>query len=157
MSEQTNDTPVVASTSILNQAIEAVMGLIDALSLFATISRGALGTGDGITCEIGPTMPETVWMDKHKLIPVDLTINGKHSDLRTLSDAMNAIHENLTMMFSYPAGNGWEIVDILTMTEPQVIGRESDNRWLMASALNVRVATLQPSPDPVPEPEQAGE
>ena len=163
MSEQTNDTPV--STSIINLAVESVMGLIDALGLFANIYRGALGTGNGICCEIGPTSPETVFLDKHQYIPVDLTINGKHDDLRTLSDAMNKIHESLTMAFSYPSGNGWEIVDITTMTEPQVIAREDSNQWIMASALLVKVATLtpeptpdpEPDPDPTPEPEPDGE
>lgn len=151
----------VTSSSILNQAIESVMDLIDALGLYATITRGALGTGDGLSCEIGPTSVETVWLDKNQYIPVDLTINGRHSNLQTLSDAMNRIHESLTMAMSYPYGNGWEIVDITTLTEPQMIGREDSNEWLMASALLVKVATLdkepEPEPDPDPEPEPEGE
>ena len=147
-----NDTPVTSS-SILNQAIEAVMDLIDAIGLFATITRGALGTGDGLSCEIGPTSVESVWLDKNQYIPVDLTINGRHSNLQTLSDAMNLIHESLTMMTSYPYGNGWEIVDITTLTEPQMIGREDSNEWLMASALLVKVATLDKEPEPEPDPD----
>jgi hypothetical protein len=131
------------SESIINQAIEAVMDLIDALSLFAPITRGALSAGNSLSCEIGPTIPETVWLDKNKYIPIDLTINGKHSNLETLSDTMNLIHETLTMMTSYPDGTDWQIVDIATQTEPQVIGREQDNRWMMASALSVMVATLK--------------
>ena len=148
------------STSVLNQAIEAVMDLIDALGLYANISRGALGTGNGICCEMGPTSPDTIWLDKNKYIPIDLTINGKHENLQTLSDALNSIHENLTMMRSYPSGNNWMITDIATMTEPQIIGRESDNKWIMASALTVRLATdlsepVPPAPpqEPTPEPE----
>ena len=147
------------STSIINLAVEAVMDLIDALGLFASIYRGALGTGNGLCWEIGPTSPETVFLDKHQYIPVDLTIIGKHDDLRTLSDAMNKIHESLTMAFSYPYGDGWEIVDITTMTEPQIIAREDSHQWVMASALYVKVATHtpeptpEPTPDPDPEPE----
>ena len=144
----------------MNQAIEAVMDLIDALGLYANISRGALGTGNGICCEMGPTSPDTIWLDKNKYIPIDLTINGKHENLQTLSDALNSIHENLTMMRSYPSGNNWMITDIATMTEPQIIGRESDNKWIMASALTVRLATdlsepvpPAPPPEPTPEPE----
>jgi hypothetical protein len=129
------------SESILNQAIESVMDLIDALSLFAPITRGALSAGNSLSCEIGPTSPETVWLDKNQYIPIDLTINGKHENLQILSDSMNLIHESLTMMRTYPNGSGWEIVDIATQTEPQVIGREQDNRWMMASALNVKVET----------------
>lgn len=155
--EQNTVSETTGSTSILNQAIEAVMDLIDALSLFASITRGALGTGNSLTCEIGPTSPETVWLDKNQYIPIDLTINGKHDNLQTLSDSMNLIHENLTMMFEYPAGDNWEIVDITTMTEPQVIGREQDNSWMMASALLIKVATFTPEPAPEPEPEPTPE
>ena len=129
------------SSSVLNQAVDSVIELIDALSLFASIYRGALGTGDGLCCEVGPTSPESVFLDKNKYIPVDLTINGKHENLRTLSDAMNAIHESLTMQTSYPYGEDWEIVDITTLSEPQIIGREDSNQWVMASSLLVKVYT----------------
>lgn len=149
----TQEESPAASTSIINQAVDAVMGMIDALSLFAEITRGALGTGNSLCCEVGPTSPETVWLDKNQYIPVDLTINGKHKDLQTLSDALNTIHESLTMMLDYPAGSKWQITDIATLTEPQVIGREQDNRWMMASALIIKVATLTPEPAPEPEPE----
>ena len=148
MSENTG----TVSTSIINQAVEAVMDLIDDLGLYADIYRGALGTGNGICCEVGPTSPETVWLDKNKYIPVDLTINGKHDNLQTLSDAMNLIHETLTMMFDYPDGDNWEIVDITTLTEPQIIERNDSGLWMMASALLVKVATITPEPSPEPEP-----
>ena len=137
--------------SIINAAIEAVMDLIDALGLYANISRGALGINEGLCCEIGPTSPDSVFLDKNKYIPVDLTINGKHGNLQTLSEAMNMIHESLTMMTEYPYGDNWGIVDITTMTEPQVIGRESGNNWVMASALLVKVATYTPEPEPAGE------
>ena len=130
--------------SIINAAIEAVIDLIDALGLYANISRGALGTNEGLCCEIGPTSPESVFLDKNQYIPIDLTINGKYGNLETLSNAMNRIHESLTMMTEYPDGDNWGIVDITTMTEPQVIGRESSNNWIMASALLVKVATYTP-------------
>jgi hypothetical protein len=44
-------------------------------------------------------------------------------------------------------------VDITTLTEPQMIGREDSNEWFMASALLVKVATLTPEPEPEPEPD----
>lgn len=130
-----------SSGSILNRAVESVMDLIDALDLFTLITRGALGTGNGLCCEVAPTSPEEVYLDKNQYIPIDLTINGKHDDLGTLSEAMNMIHENLTMLKEYPAGTDWHITDIATITEPQVIGRDQANRWLMASNLSVRIIT----------------
>lgn len=121
------------------------MDMIDEMGLFSPISRGALGTGNGLACEVGPTSPETVYLDKNQYIPIDLTINGKHDDLEVLTDTMNLIHESLTMARSYPSGNGWEIVDIQTMTEPQVVAREDSNQWVMASALYVKIETLTPT------------
>ena len=35
----------------------------------------------------------------------------------------------------------WNIVDIVTQTEPQVIARTEENLWLMASNLSVRIIT----------------
>ena len=142
------------SNSFINKAVESVMDLIDALDLFAKITRGALGTGDGLSCEVGPSGPDTIWLDKNQYIPMDLTINGKNSNLETLSDAMNGIHEYLTMLRSYPSGDHWQITDIATLTEPQVIGREADNKWIMASSLAVRIATdlSEPVPPTPPTP-----
>ena len=131
------------SGTIINLAIESVMDLIDGLSLYALITRGALGTGNSLSCEVAPSNPESVFLDKNQYIPLDLTLNGKHHDLQILSEAMNAIHEYLTMLTEYPNGTDWEIVDITTMTEPQVIGREENNAWLMASSLLVKIATLK--------------
>ena len=130
--------------SIINEAVEAVMNLIDALGLYAEITRGALGSGNSLSCEVGPSSPSATYLDKNQYIPLDLTINGKHSGLQTLSDALNSINENLTMMRDYPSGDSWQIVDISTYTEPQIIGRDGENYWLMASSLSVKVKTNLP-------------
>lgn len=127
--------------TIINAAVEAVMDLIDGLNLFSGITRGALGTGEGLACEVGPSGPEETYMDKNQYIILDITINGKHENLQTLSDDMNRIHQELTMLREYPSGTDWNMVDITTLTEPQVIAREDNNVWLMASALNVKVET----------------
>ena len=129
------------SESIINRAVESVMDLIDGMGNFAVIKRGALGTETGLSCEIGPTTPETVFMDKNQYIPVDLTLNGKHPDLNVLSDTLNGIHEMLTFLKSYPSGDDWKIIDISTGTEPQIIEREFNNVWVMASGLIVKIET----------------
>lgn len=127
--------------SIIDSAIESVMDLIDSMDNYALIRRGALGTGNGLCCEIGPSAPESVYLDKNQYIILDLTLNGKHSNMQILSDTMNRIHEVLTMLREYPQSDEWKIVDITTLTEPQIIGREADGAWMMASALNVKVYT----------------
>ena len=136
-------TPASGSSSIINQAVEKVMDLIDSLNLYALITRGALGTGNSLVCEVAPSSPTEVYLDKNQYITVDLTINGKHSDLEVLSDSMNLIHESLTMLKEYPYSENWQIVDIVTLTEPQIIGREENNDWIMASSLGVKVLTMK--------------
>lgn len=126
------------ASSVINQVLEAVIGMANATRPFSSITRGALPTGQGLTFEIGPTAPQATHMDKNTVIPLDVTLNGKHPNLMTLSDAMNKIHSALTRATDYPSATAWEIVDIQNLTLPQKIGREQNNDWLMASALSVK-------------------
>ena len=68
--------------SIINAAVEAVMDLIDALEPFASITRGALGTKDSLCCEVAPSAPDEVYMDKNQYINLDLTLNGNTETLK---------------------------------------------------------------------------
>lgn len=124
-------------TSVINEVLEAVIGLMNATEPFATVTRGALPTGQGLTCEIGPTTQEDLYWDKNTRVPLDVTLNGKHPNLKTVSDAMNNIHSVLTRAKTYPESTRWQIVDIRNQNLPEIIGREQNNDWLMASALSV--------------------
>lgn len=128
-----------ASTSVLNLAVESVMTLIDQTNPFATITRGALGIGNSLCCEIAPSVPEEVYLDKNVYIPLTLALNGKHDNLQTLSDTLNNIVDTLTRLKTYPDGDNWEIVDITSGNLPRVIGREGNNSWLMACDLVVKI------------------
>lgn len=128
--------------NVIDAAISAVISMMNALEPFATVTRGALPTGDGIVCEISPTYNAEIYLDKGARIPIDLTLNGKHHNLQTLSDTLNEIHDALTKIHDpaqYPSDTGWQIIDIWTTLFPRIIGRESDNAWVMASALTVNL------------------
>ena len=125
--------------SVLNMAVEAVMDMIDGLPLFSTITRGALGIRNGLCCEIAPSVPQEVYLDKNSYIPLTLAINGKHDNLQTLSDALNTIQDTLSRKKEYTSGTGWQIVDITSGNLPRVIGREENNQWLMACDLIVKI------------------
>lgn len=124
--------------SVINEVVEAVIGMMNDTGPFASVTRGALPTCAGLVCEVGPSAPAEVYLDKNSYIPLDVTLNGKHPNLQTLSDAMNAIHSALTRAREYPEGEGWQIADIANYTLPQIVGREDNNDWLMASALSVK-------------------
>ena len=129
----------VSANSVLNNAVDAVMTMIDAMDNFAGITRGALGIGNSLSCEIAPSVPESVFMDKNSYIPLTLALNGKHSNLQTLSDTLNNIMDTLTRAKTYTDGNGFEIVDITGGNLPRVIGREDNNQWVMACDLVVKI------------------
>ena len=124
--------------SAINEVMEAVIDLMNATAPFARVTRGALPTGAGITCEVGPSAPEAVFLDKNSYVPLEVVVNGKHANLKTLSDALNTIHGALTRATIYPSGESWEIVDITNVTVPEKIGMEDKNQWLMASTLSVK-------------------
>ena len=132
------ETPV-ESTSKINLAVESVITLINAMGNFANMTRGAMGISNSLSCEIAPSYTEEVYLDKNLYIPLTLALNGKHSDLRTLSDTLNNIMDTLTRKKSYPSGNGWEIVDITNGNLPRVIGRGDNNLWLMSCDLVVKI------------------
>lgn len=126
--------------SVINEVILAVIGLMNAIrpAAFAPVTRGALPTNSGITCEIDPSTTQYLHMDKNTVVPLGLVINGKHPNLQTLSDTLNTIHAELTRAKEYPDADRWEIIDISTYTLPRLIGREDNNDWLMASSLSVQ-------------------
>ena len=136
MSENTNTS---TSTSKINLAVESVITLINAMDNFATMTRGALGISNSLSCEIAPSNAAEVYYDKNAYLTITLALNGKHSNLQTLSDTLNNIMDTLTRKKSYPSGDGWEIVDITNGNLPRVIGREEQNLWLMACDLVVKL------------------
>lgn len=127
-------------SSVQNRVVAAVMDIIDGLNNFAQIRRGALGTGPGLTCEVAPSTVESVFMDKNSYVVLDLTLNGKHSNLETLSATLNNIVESLTRRREYPAGDGFQIVDIAhgAPPYPTTIGREDNGEWIMAASVFVK-------------------
>ena len=127
-------------SSVQNRVVAAVMDIIDGMNNFAQIRRGALGTGPGLTCEVAPSTVESVFMDKNSYVVLDLTLNGKHSNLETLSTTLNNIVDNLTRRLEYPAGEGFEIVDISHGAPPlpTIVTREDNGEWIMAASVFVK-------------------
>lgn len=135
---ETTATETTSKNSI-DLAIDAVIDLIDALNLFAVMKRGALGTGNYLACEIAPSTPQEVYLDKGAYIPLTLAINGKHHEQETLSEVLNTIQDSLARMKTYPTGEGYEIVDISRGSMPRIIGREDNNDFIMSCDLVVKI------------------
>ena len=128
--------------NVIDSAVEAVIGMMNGLHPFATVTRGALPTGNGICCEVTTSADAETFLNKGARIPIDLTLNGKHVNLQTLSDTMNIIHHELTKILDpsqYPSGTGWKVIDIQNNIYPHLVDREQNNDWIMASSLIVNL------------------
>ena len=130
---------MAVSTSKIDIAIENVVSLINGMNNFAAMTRGALGSSNCLVCEPAPSTAESTFLDKNRYIDLTLAVNGKHDNLQTLTNTLNNIIDNLSRRTEYPSGNGWEIVDITTGNYPRVIGRESNNAWVMACDIVVKI------------------
>lgn len=129
----------MSEKNAIDRAVESVIDLIDALDLFATVKRGALGTSVYLACEISPSTPQEVYLDKGAYIPLTLAINGKHHNQETLYDALNTIQDTLARRTAYPSGDGFEIVDISRGVLPRIIGREDNNDFIMSCDLVIKI------------------
>lgn len=129
----------MSERNAIDRAVESVIDLIDALDLFATVKRGALGTSVYLACEIAPSTPQEVYLDKGAYIPLTLAINGKHHNQETLYDALNTIQDTLARRTAYPSGDGFEIVDISRGILPRIIGREDNNDFIMSCDLVIKI------------------
>lgn len=104
---------------------------------FATIRRGALPPDNGICMEIATGAPETTFLDRRSVLSISVVLNGKHSNLATLSSALCTIHHHLAHLNDYPITEAWQMLSITTEIIPHQIGRESNGQWLFGSALTV--------------------
>lgn len=127
------------STSKIDLAIESVVALINAMDNFASMTFGALGTGNGLCCMLAPSDVERAFLDKNTYAPLTLAINGKHKNLQTLTNTLNNIIDTISRRKEYPAGDGWEVVDVTIGNYPRVIDREENNLWLMSCDLIIKV------------------
>lgn len=126
----------------IDKAVEAVIGMMNSLHPFAAVTRGALPIGNGLVCEVTTSADAEVFLNKGARTPVDLTLNGKHHNLQTLSETMNHIHDELTKILDpdgYPSSDNWKIIDIVNGTYPHIVEREENNAWIMASSLIVNL------------------
>ena len=138
-----NETPVTEEQTetapAVDAAVESVLEIINGMENFATMTRGPLGTSNGLCCQIAPTYAETVFMDKRVYLPLTLAINGKHADQRTLLYTLNNIMHTLSRRMEYPSGEGWEIVDITNGNFPRIIGREDNNDFIAACDIVIKI------------------
>ena len=125
--------------SIYNEILEAVVGLIQNTNENVGEKIGALPVGNSVAVYLINSQPETTFQDKGIQYNLNVTLHGKNTNPKTISDLLNNIHLAITQMTEYPYTDDWQINDISTNSLPQMIQREDSGEILFGSSLNIRV------------------
>lgn len=123
--------------SVINDILDAVIVLAQATTPYATILRGALPADNGITMTASGGSPETTFASKDAICTLDIVLNGKHEEQQLVANALNLIHEALTKATSYPSATGYQILNIITTSEPGYLSRELNSQYLYGSSIEV--------------------
>jgi len=117
--------------------LEYLRGEIDDLSLYASANIGALPDANGISCYIGAGGSDRIFLDKHTEGYAYVTVNAKHTSQLTALQALDTIHQSLTMQQAYEITDGYQIINIETNSAPSYIGAEEHGGYLYGSVLKI--------------------
>lgn len=124
--------------SVINKVLLAVLSAAQIQGLYAPVKIGAMPADNGISMYVGSAGPDDVYFDKSAAFQLTLTLNAKNKDPEKASDALNNIHQALTMTKQTPACTAAQITAIETLAAPFYQGREEREQHLYSSSLRVK-------------------
>ena len=77
-------------------------------------------------------------LDVYKRQEISIVLNGKHTNQKMVFDALSNIHQALTKTKQYPGTDDFQVMNIATISAPQLIGREENSQILYGSSLGVK-------------------
>ena len=120
-----------------SEIITAVQALINKLGLYAKITIGALPPDNGLSIALTSSR-SNYCMNKNSIVDLSAVVNGKHTNQKTVLDALSKIHTVLPRMKEYPSSDNWQITNIESISRPNYLGREQNSQWLYGSSLRIK-------------------
>ena len=124
--------------SVINDVLKEVISYANETAPYANVTIAFMPADNGISVFIGAGSATATAMDKGAAYELNIALNGKHHDQKTVSDALNDIHQSLTQREAYANTEAFQITDISTINAPNYIGREPNNQWLYGSTLRIK-------------------
>lgn len=124
--------------SVINDVLGAVVALAELKEPYADIQIGALPADNGLCMTVASGGPDTTFLKKSAAYSIDIAFNGKHTNAKTVADALNDIHQYLTQLKVYPKTEAYQITNIETVAVPNMIEREANSQILYGSFLRVK-------------------
>lgn len=122
-----------------DKVINAILDLIEKLGYTFVIGSNVME--NSYACISSGSTPQYTFFDKNTDNQMTLALNGKNSNQKVLSNALNQIHHYLTRLKEYPHEDNFQIYNIETISSPHLIGREENNQWLYGSLIKIKFYT----------------
>ena len=117
--------------------VDAMIDLANETGPYATITRGSLPSGEGITCETSDGTATARFLSRNEVYQVPIVYTAKHANLQTALSALSTIMVSLTHLSEYPEAAGWEMVQVMSNTPPTIVGRDEINLWVVGCSVIV--------------------
>lgn len=126
--------------SFYSMMLDNIIALAEETHPYAQIVYGSDPPKNGICMIPAGGIPTDTYLDKGNMMTLPVLLNGKHADQRVLLDDLTAIHELLTKRREYDelSTEAVQIIDITSMSLPQIIGREQNKQWICGSTLEIK-------------------
>jgi hypothetical protein len=122
-----------------DEILQALIDMAEAASGVRVVT-GSLPPDNGIAMT-GTSASAPIFLDIGSNERMNVLVNGKNGDQKTVIQQLDAIHKSLTRRKDFPTGDGWQIYAIETLTSPRLLGREENvqAQWVYASSLLVKI------------------
>lgn len=118
--------------------LEAVRGMAMETEPYGEIVYGTNPPYNGICMIADPSATLDIFKNKGMIKELSILINAKHENQKTVYDTLCTIHRGLTKRWSYPNDGEYQIIDIETTSDPNLIGQEESGQWIYGSSVRVR-------------------
>lgn len=125
--------------SFISGMLDNIIALAEETRPYARIVYGSDPPINGICMIASGGIPNDTHFDKGMQVKLPVVLNGKYEDQRVLLDDLTAIHEVLTKRRDYSelCTEAIQVIDISSMSLPQIIGREQNKQWICGSTLEI--------------------
>jgi hypothetical protein len=122
-----------------DEILQALIDMAETASGVRVVT-GSLPPDNGIAMT-GTSASAPIFLDIGSNERMNVLVNGKNGDQKTVIQQLDAIHKSLTRRKDFPTGDGWQIYAIETLTSPRLLGREENvqAQWVYASSLLVKI------------------
>lgn len=125
--------------SFYSEMLDKIIEAAEATEPYAKIVYGSDPPIDGICMIPSAGGPDDTHLNKGMIVRLPILLNGKNADQEKLLNDLTAIHEALTRKTDYSEflTINTQVINIETMSLPEIIGREQNKQWICGSTLAV--------------------